>query len=50
VRLYPYQPHFIPNEPVPNPDPAVVRKYGDELRAIVQFYVNGLLDNRLYKQ
>ena len=49
VRLYPYQTHFMPPEPVANPDPALVRQYGDELRACVQFYVNGLLDNRLYK-
>jgi phosphoglycerol transferase MdoB-like AlkP superfamily enzyme len=49
VRLYPYRPHFIPNEPVANPDPALVQRYGNELRACVQFYVNGLLDNRLYK-
>ena len=49
VRLYPYQTHFIPTEPVANPDPALARQYGDELRANVQFYVNGLLDNRLYK-
>ncbi|MGY3090280.1 phosphoglycerol transferase MdoB-like AlkP superfamily enzyme [Hymenobacter sp. UYAg731] len=49
VRLYPYQTHFIPNEPVAHPNPALVKKYGDELRACVQFYVNGLLDNRLYK-
>ncbi|MBO2007775.1 LTA synthase family protein [Hymenobacter negativus] len=49
VRLYPYKTHFIPNEPVANPDPALVKKYGNELRACVQFYVNGLLDNRLYK-
>ncbi|HEX8325997.1 MAG TPA: LTA synthase family protein [Hymenobacter sp.] len=49
VRLYPYQTHYIPNEPVAKPDPAIVRKYGDELRASVQFYVNSLLDNRLYK-
>ena len=49
VRLYPYQTHFIPNEPVANPDPTLVKKYGDELRANVQFYVNGLLDNKLYK-
>ena len=49
VRLYPYQTHFIPNEPVANPDPALVKRYGDELRANVQFYVNGLLDNKLYK-
>ena len=49
VNLYPYQTHFIPTQPVANPDPALVKKYGDELRANVQFYVNGLLDNRLYK-
>ena len=49
VRLYPYQLHFIPDQPVANPDPALVQKYGNELRACVQFYVNGLLDNRLYK-
>ena len=49
VLLYPYQTHFIPTQPVAKPNPALVRKYGDELRANVQFYVNGLLDNRLYK-
>ena len=49
VRLYPYQTHFMPNQPVANPNPALVKKYGNELRANVQFYVNGLLDNRLYK-
>lgn len=49
VQLYPYQTHFIPTKPVVNPDPALVQQYGDELRACVQFYVNGLLDNRLYK-
>ena len=49
VVLYPYQTHFIPNTPLANPDPALLRKYGDELRANVQFYVNGLVDNRLYK-
>nr|AGU10126.1 Sulfatase [uncultured organism] len=49
VRLYPYQTHFIPHIPVAKPDPALVKKYGNELRACVQFYVNGLLDNRLYK-
>ena len=49
VRLYPYALHFMPTEPVANPNPALVKKYGDELRACVQFYVNGLIDNRLYK-
>ena len=49
VRLYPYQTHFIPTQPVANPNPALVQRYGDELRACVQFYVNGLIDNRLYK-
>jgi len=49
VRLYPYQDHFIPAKPVAHPDPVLVKKYGDELRACVQFYVNGLVDNILYK-
>jgi hypothetical protein len=49
VALYPYRTHFMPNTPLAKPDPALVRKYGDELRANVQFYVNGLVDNRLYK-
>ena len=49
VRLYPYQTHFMPNQALERPDPALVKRYGDELRACVQFYVNGLLDNRLYK-
>jgi phosphoglycerol transferase MdoB-like AlkP superfamily enzyme len=49
VALYPYQTHFIPNEPVPDPAPALVKKYGNELRALLQFYVNGLVDNSLYK-
>ena len=49
VRLYPYALHFMPTEPVANPDPTLVKQYGNELRACVQFYVNGLIDNRLYK-
>jgi arylsulfatase A-like enzyme len=49
VALYPYRTHFIPDEPLARPDPALVKKYGDELRALLQFYVNGLVDNRLYK-
>lgn len=49
MRLYPYQTHFMPNQPIANPNLALVKKYGNELRANVQFYVNGLLDNRLYK-
>ena len=49
IRLYPYQPHFIPRQPLPHPDPALVRRYGNELRANVQFFINSLVDNRLYK-
>ncbi|GAC1368433.1 MAG: LTA synthase family protein [Hymenobacter sp.] len=49
IRLYPDRTHFIPNQPVGTPAPALMRKYGAEVRACVQFYVNGLLDNRLYK-
>ena len=49
VLLYPYQTHFIPTAPVANPNPELATKYSTELRAIVQFYINGLIDNRLYK-
>nr|WP_185283070.1 LTA synthase family protein [Hymenobacter sp. NBH84] len=49
VRLYPYRTHFIPATPLPNPDPQKLRQYGDELKACVQFYVNGLVDNTMYK-
>ena len=49
VHLYPYASHFMPAAPVVPPDPALVQRYGNELRACVQFYVNGLVDNRLYK-
>ncbi len=49
VRLYPFQPHFIPHEALANPDPVKLKQYGDELRACVQVYVNGLVDNKLYQ-
>ncbi|HEX8350798.1 MAG TPA: LTA synthase family protein [Hymenobacter sp.] len=49
VLLYPYQTHFIPAEPLPHPDPQKRKQYGDELKACIQFYINGLTDNRLYK-
>ncbi|MBC6611278.1 LTA synthase family protein [Hymenobacter sp. BT507] len=49
VRLYPYRTHFIPAAPLANPDPQKLRQYGNELKACVQFYVNGLVDNTLYK-
>ncbi|WP_188814347.1 LTA synthase family protein [Hymenobacter cavernae] len=49
VLLFPYQTHFIPAEPLPHPDPRKVQQYGDELKACVQFFVNGLADNQLYK-
>ncbi|GAB2951839.1 LTA synthase family protein [Hymenobacter coalescens] len=48
VRLYAYRTHEFPAEPVPNPPADKVRRYGDELRAAVQFFTNGLLDNSLY--
>jgi phosphoglycerol transferase MdoB-like AlkP superfamily enzyme len=50
VRLYAYRPHELPAEPVANPPAAKVQQYGDELRATVQFFTNGLLDNSLYRQ
>ncbi|MBC6989079.1 LTA synthase family protein [Hymenobacter sp. BT491] len=49
IRLYPYRTHYIPATPLPTPDPQKVQQYGAELRACVQFFVNGLADNRLYK-
>jgi arylsulfatase A-like enzyme len=49
VALYPYQTHFMPKAPLTQPNPVLVEKYGNELRALLQFYVNGLVDNRLYK-
>ncbi|MBT9392796.1 LTA synthase family protein [Hymenobacter sp. NST-14] len=48
VRLYPYRRHRLPATPLAHPDPATLRAYGQELRACVQWYVNGLADNRLY--
>ncbi|TGE29137.1 LTA synthase family protein [Hymenobacter metallicola] len=48
VRLYPYQTHNMPAEPLPNPDPQKLQQYGDELKACLQFFTNGLLDNSLY--
>ncbi|WP_165903605.1 LTA synthase family protein [Hymenobacter gummosus] len=50
VRLYDYATHALPAAPVPNPPADKLRQYGDELRACVQFFTNGLLDNTLYKQ
>ncbi|MBG8554926.1 LTA synthase family protein [Hymenobacter guriensis] len=48
VRLYPYRTHQLPARPLPAPDPRKLRQYGNELKACVQFYVNGLVQNRLY--
>ena len=49
VRLYPYRTHDLPAEPLPNPDPQKLKQYGDELKACVQLFTNGLADNALYK-
>ncbi|UOQ70267.1 LTA synthase family protein [Hymenobacter cellulosilyticus] len=49
VRLYPYQTHSMPAEPIRNPDPQKLKQYGDELKACLQLFTNGLLDNSLYK-
>ncbi|WP_324671194.1 LTA synthase family protein [Hymenobacter sp. GOD-10R] len=49
VLLYPYQTHTISTESLPHPDVRRVQQYGDELKACVQFFVNGLSDNQLYK-
>ncbi|OWP64164.1 hypothetical protein CDA63_05400 [Hymenobacter amundsenii] len=48
VRLYPYRTHQLPASPLARPNPAKLRQYGNELKACVQFYLNGLAENRLY--
>ncbi|QIX62952.1 LTA synthase family protein [Hymenobacter sp. BT18] len=48
VHQYAYQRHQLPTHPVAVPDTQKLRQYGQELRACVQFYVNGLVQNRLY--
>jgi phosphoglycerol transferase MdoB-like AlkP superfamily enzyme len=50
VRLYPYQTHFLPAQPLAHPDPQKLRQYGNELKACVQVFSTGLLDNTLYRQ
>jgi len=49
IRLYPYQTHQLSAEPLPNPDPAKVQQYGNELKAAAQFFTDGLLDNKFYR-
>ncbi|NVO84380.1 LTA synthase family protein [Hymenobacter terrestris] len=49
VRLYPYRRHQLPAAPLASPNPIKLRQYGNELKACVQFYLNGLADNTLYK-
>ncbi|WP_045689605.1 LTA synthase family protein [Hymenobacter sp. AT01-02] len=49
VRLYSYRTHQLPAAPLSNPDPQKVLQYGNELKACVQFFLNGLADNSLYK-
>ncbi len=48
VRLYPYRTHLLPAAPLARPNPAKLLQYGNELKACVQFYLNGLAENRLY--
>ncbi|MBC6699110.1 LTA synthase family protein [Hymenobacter puniceus] len=49
VRLYPYQTHALPAVPLAHPDPQKLRAYGNELKACVQVFTTGLLDNALYR-
>jgi phosphoglycerol transferase MdoB-like AlkP superfamily enzyme len=49
VNLYPYQTHALPAESLASPPADKRRQYGNELKACVQFFTNGLLDNRLYR-
>ncbi|UOQ76746.1 hypothetical protein MUN84_19890 [Hymenobacter sp. 5516J-16] len=50
VRLYPYQTHQLPTTPLAAPNPQKLLQYGNELKACVQFFLNGLADNTLYRQ
>ena len=49
LRLFPYYTHALAPLPMPNPPAAKLRQYGQELRAVAQFFTNGLLDNALYR-
>ncbi|GAB3225662.1 LTA synthase family protein [Hymenobacter seoulensis] len=49
VKLYPYRRHQLAATPLANPNPEKLRQYGDELKACVQFMLNGLADNSFYK-
>lgn len=49
VRLYPYRTHALPAQPLPAPPPAKQQQYGNELRALTQYFITGLLDNTLYR-
>lgn len=50
VKLYPYANHQLPPTPLANPNTEKLRQYGNELKACVQFFLNGLADNSLYKR
>ncbi len=49
LLLYPYYPHNLIRPAMSNPDSVLLQRYGRELKANVQFFVNGLVENRLYK-
>ncbi|WP_026464884.1 LTA synthase family protein [Adhaeribacter aquaticus] len=46
VVNYQYQTHNY--KKLPKPEPALQAKYGQELKAYVQYFTNGLIDNNLY--
>lgn len=50
LRMFPYRTHALPAQPLPNPPADKQRQYGQELRALTQYFTNGLLDNSLYRQ
>lgn len=49
LHFYPYQLHRLKRPPLSSVPPAIRERYGKELKASVQFFVNGLLENKLYK-
>ena len=46
LKMFAYQTHGF--KPLKKPDPAKLGVYSQELKALVQYYRNGLIDNNLY--
>lgn len=49
LLFYPYRLHDLIRPALKNPDSTLLLRYSNELKANVQFLVNGLIENSLYK-